>query len=407
MVALCSIALGLSLVGCAATPAEPEPQQVETPVSYPVPDGCPSTGEMGLAFIDDPDFFEVIDASLLDSELTIALPAGGCGFARIDRANTDPGKAARTILVWYFNIGEPGKITRNQLVNWSRDAGGVPMVSTFGDVETTDESGLDFDLPIEFSGWTGATVAQKSGYLLTEDTIPEFTQGSTGTIIFTLDADRVAALVAASGNGDGSIDPTTALAQGLTASGRVELSVTDSEGYTFDAELSVKLDPYVSEIENSIPGEFDAVTRSNLSATITNTTGGRVARSPWFSVIAIYPDGSEFCTALGDLSDDAENETYCQVPLGVFYPVDLDVGGSQEVTSGLDAFTGGTDIRVSRLSEAGSSLATLNSPLSIYVRFGDTTRTSVNFEANKGCVARQSGASIVVPLNGWPDPLCG
>lgn len=202
--ALAVVSLGLA--GCSAPPAPEETEQVAEPVSYPVPDGCPTAEDFSGAYVDDPQWADGLTVEHLDSDVSATLPAGGCAYAEHEvRTAGDGASTYRRVYVWYFNLGEPGKTTTAELAAWAVAAGGA--------VSADDED--NYDLPTSFSGWSGADLVMVDGegssFGWAEDVIPEFTQGANGRVEFMLGSDRVGALVAAAASGGDAPDSMTGI----------------------------------------------------------------------------------------------------------------------------------------------------------------------------------------------------
>lgn len=107
------------------------------------------------------------------------------------------------------------------------------------------------------------------------------------------------------------------MAAGVRAPLEVQFQFTDQEGYTSDVVVSGGLDPFEMETENSLPGEFEAVTQATLQGTATNMTPGRNVPQFGFAVVAIYdygPDCGWAGVAHTDESDD--DRRFCSVTLG-------------------------------------------------------------------------------------------
>lgn len=202
--ALAVVMLGLS--GCSAEPVPEETEEVAEPVSYPVPEGCPTAEDFSSAYVDDPTWADALAVEHLDSDVSTPLPAGGCAYAEHEVRTADDGSSTyRRVYVWYFNLGEPGKSTASELAAWATSAGGT--------VSPDDDD--DYDLPTSLTGWTGADLAMVDGdassFGWTEDVIPDYTQGANGRIEFMLGADRVDALVEAAESGGEAPDSMTGI----------------------------------------------------------------------------------------------------------------------------------------------------------------------------------------------------
>lgn len=406
--------LGVSLAGCSA-PASPTPEAEEVaPVSYPIPDGCPTGAEFGDAYVSDPEWAEALDAALINGEVTTPLPAGGCAYAVGEVGTSETSSSTyRRVIVFYFNLDEPGKLTHSELMEWGVTAGGTPTAETdFDGAPTGEYSDTNLTLPSEFTDWTGADVGwvdgETSSWGWDETVVPAHTQGANGRIEMFLYADSVAAILAATTSGDGPIDPTQALAQGVGASFATTVNITDlSQGYTARVELTGQLQPWTSDVTNAAPGKFDAFGSSTVRGTQTNTTAARNTRTTGISVIAVYPLGSAACNGFNGVSvvgDDWSDSSYCAIVLGGVGAADLSPDGAQN-------FPAVTKVHeLGSFDEGSAALSQLNAPVSVYAMFGGKGNgfTGVNWDGDKGCHVQSDLASgqWVVAMDGWPEVLC-
>lgn len=197
----------LLLAGCSAPqPAPADDSSVATPISYPVPDGCPSGKEFGQAYVDDPAWARAVNADFLSGDVRSPLPAGGCAYFVGDVGTAKNGvDTYQEVIVAYFNLDTPDRLARDDLRAWGLQAGGVPAELTDAEGNPTGEtSDTSLTLPDNFTYFNNAGVGWVDGVTSTRyrDTpIPAYTQGASGTIQFYLKADRASAIEDASVNG--------------------------------------------------------------------------------------------------------------------------------------------------------------------------------------------------------------
>ncbi|MEV7757836.1 hypothetical protein AB0O16_07590 [Microbacterium sp. NPDC089180] len=200
------------LAGCSVSGPELGDDDADaTPISYPVPDGCPSGGEFGQAFISDPAWARAVTADLLSGDLRSPLPPGGCAYFVGDVGTAKNGvDRYQRVIVAYFNLDTPGRLTQEDLRTWGVEAGGVPEDETSIDGNPTGKkSERSLGLPTDFTYFDSARVSWLDGVTTTRyaDTpIPAFTQGASGEIEFYLKAERASAIEAASGSGGSVAD---------------------------------------------------------------------------------------------------------------------------------------------------------------------------------------------------------
>lgn len=395
----------------AASEESPTPEPVLA--EQPAPEGCPTVEDFTTAyFFDDSseeyaNTFEVANPALFNPYLTSALPEGGCGFVRTEPgiSNSGSGTAYRNVKVVYFNLGQPKRPVSDDLRRWAMDLGGL----SDGDPTESDH----FELPQDFSGWTGSSLhfTGINGVTFGEETIPDYTFGEQAIIEFALDEESVVSVVA---NTDTSapgqeVDPVTAMAEGLPASFSTTFDIENSDGYTADIELSGSLFPFTSEPADSLPGEFEAVSSASFQATATNTTNGRNTPVTDVQLVALYAGRSAACTGYNGVSkagDSWQATSFCAIALGGTQETEL----MPDEAATLERYDTEDTVSRSGLKEDSDALAELNSPLAFYVRFGGnsmfTARTDV--QSSRGCQSSgDANAMWYVPMdNGWPDPIC-
>lgn len=402
----------------AVMPAADAPKPTETATVYPLPKDCPPEKELGQAWVDKTDWFTAIDAKLLDSELKTPLPKNGCAYlySTPDTANNSS-DTFQHVMVWYFNMNRPGQAATADITNWAKSAGGTPLsgIQPGTNNVTTDTTGLDFDLPDSFSGWTKSTVVQVNGpgsrFGWNQSVLPAYTQGAEAKIDFSLSAQKAQAMARASGAGASAgastSDPTKALSQGLAASFSTSTVITDKQGYTAQLKVQGKLEPFTKNVTDAPPGKLNAVSSSTVSGSITNTTAGRQTATPSASVIAVYPLESAACTGYNGISvknADWQKSSYCAIDLGSVENVTLSLDASQTLNERTASQKMGT------FPESGDAISQLNSPVSVYLNFGSegTISTGTSWHGDKGCLSSRAygGASWNVAMDGWPDVIC-
>ncbi|WHP16642.1 hypothetical protein [Cellulomonas sp. ES6] len=404
---------GTGTDGAGAQSPEPE----VSPVSYPVPEGCPTGQELSLVSVGEDDWAEPLDAASLDGELSTPLLPGGCGYVVGDEGTTDSGTRYRRLVVEYFNLDTPGRPTQADVRAWGEAAGGVPTEVTDLDGNPTGEySDTSLRLPDDFTGFTNAVVSWVDGetswrFDPENDVIPAFTQGANAEVGLYLEAERVEAIQAAAAapgaSAGAGIDPTTALAQGLSATFSTSYSVVDGEGYTATYELSGRMQPFTSDVTDAPPGQLEAVGASGVGGSVTNTTAERNMTAPAVSVVALYPLESAACSGYNGISAegaDWQDSAYCVLGLG-------SVPGAQLTPDGTQSWDAAESSQsLGPYDETGPALAELNAPVSVYARFGGkgSGLTGVDWTADVGChVQSTNGGTWVVVMDGWPEVLCG
>ncbi|MGO2141735.1 MAG: hypothetical protein ACTH30_15155 [Leucobacter sp.] len=398
-----------------------EVEEVETPavVSYPIPEGCPDADEFASSFMDDPSAAQALDASLLDAELEVPLPEGGCAYALHEPKQAESSEAMFwRVLVVYFRLDEPGRPSLQSFEDWGRAAGGAP--ATFKDSstgeETVETSRHDLDLPDSFSGWTGSSVRWADGdgvnFVYQDDnSIPEFTQGASAKIDFGLNAEKVEAMLA-QGDGTGeqaALAPHQKMSSGLATSFAMEFPIADEQGYTASVSLSGKVQPFTSDITNSPPGEFAAVAEGDFDGTVTNTTEGRRAQTPTVNVWLVYPAESSPCGENNWVSRYQSNDrAHCAIALGSIS------SGTAEPDGLISRDRSGVSLHIQGLEENSDDLLQANSPVGAYAVVENKRSVGPNgtWRPESGClVDYRSGIATIltewaVPLPGWPNPLC-
>lgn len=404
------VALFLSMVGCAqpAPPTANTPTPSETFTVYPVPEGCPSAKDLGNAW-GGSDLFVAIDPELLDTEVATALPKGGCAYLEGDVHTAKSSSATyRDVVVWYFNLGQPGKAVPRDISNWATSAGGT-SATTAG-----SQTPENFDLPKSFTNWTGATVKQRDGensrWGWDKSVIPAHTQGAQAQIYFAIDSEKADALLRASAAGTTADDPTKALAQGLAAHFTGTVDITDDQGYTAQVTVEGRLQPFTKDVTEARPGQFNAISSATVAGTLTNTTPQRQTQTTPVSVIALYPFGSEACggssNGISVKGADWQKSSYCAITIGGVAEAALAPGARQDLASKP------TSLKLGTYPESGKALSQLNTPTSIYMYFGGKTRsllTEPNWHGNNGCQAQTGswGGQWFTVMTGWPDVICG
>jgi hypothetical protein len=423
--ALAIVAMAALMTGCGQSPdSSSAATQVAvsspsaSPTVLPVPDGCPPEKELGQAWVEDPNWFTAtIDAKLLDSELKTPLPPGGCAYlySPPGTSNNSSDKYQR-VMVWYFNVNRPGRLTTADITVWAKSAGGTPLKGTdpISSQATTDTTGNDFDLPDTFSGWTKSTAVQVSGdnssFGWNQSVLPAYTQGAQAKIDFALKAEKAQAIARATVPGSTSgagTDPTKALALGLAASFSTSAVVTNDEGYTAQLKVQGKLEPFTKDVKDAPPGKLHAISSSTVSGTVTNTTTGRQTKTPGASVMAVYPLESAGCDGYNGISvtgADWQKPSYCAVELGSVDGTTLAPDASQQLKETKAPKKLGT------FPESGNAIAELNAPISFYMKFGSmgTASAGTSWKSDKGCLSSRlyGGASWNVVMDGWPDVIC-
>lgn len=408
--------LGLSVAGCASTHAatDPSPSPSATPVSYPVPTGCPSAKDLGKSWDNQPSRFTAIDASLLTGEVAKPLPDGGCAY--LDgtvKTSSSSSATYREVAVWYFNVGASGKQNPRELAAWATSAGGTAAVSTdpATNKQTTDPTGLDFDLPESFSGWTNSRLNQVDGtdtsWGWNPKIIPAYTQGAQARIDFAIDSAKADAIVKASAAG-GVQDPTKMLGQGLAANFTATVNITDTQGYTARVTVHGSVQPWTKDVTDAPPGQMNALSSASVGGTVANTTAQRNTKTTAVSVVALYPEGSPACNNMGGgvstKNADWSASSYCGISLGAVGEAALAPGDTQDFPAQSQ------DLKLGAFAEASDALAQLNTPASIYLYFGGDGPylTNASWHADQGCLSQTQswGGQWFVPMAGWPDVIC-
>lgn len=387
-------AMAVLLAACASPESNDEDSAGSAePTVYEIPEGCPSAEDFGLAWSNKDDLAVAIDLAILSNEVSVALPEGGCAYAA-QTPGTDQasGNSYREIFVAYFNLDEPERQSTGDMRAWADVAG-----ATSGSPEE------GFGLPTDFSGWSGAEISWFGQWAwLRPDAIPAFVQGTSGLVNFALDASRVDTIEAASAAAEGSVDPTTALAQGLAAPYSATFTIKDTEGYTAEVEVTGRLQPWTADVASAPPGEFDAVSSSLTEVTYTNTTSDRNGQFPYMSVVALYPVRTAPCNGFLTLTAE-DGSGYCYVI--IFRESGVDLGPSEVKTIA----STNTPLGLGSFPESGPGLSELNTPVSLYVMYGGKgpNLTGVDWTSEQGCsVFAGTGGQSVVVLEGWPNVLC-
>lgn len=386
-----------------ADPVASSPSVSATSITYPVPEGCPPEKELGQAYVGDPKAFTAVDVELVDTEVKTPLPKNGCAYliGEVGTAKSS-GNKYQNVLVFYFNMNRPGTATTTDMASWAKSAGGTP----------TDSSGEDFDLPQEFTGWTGSYLIQMDGqnsqFNWDQSILPAYTQGDQAKLEFAVNADKATAMLKAASSPGDKVDPTNSLSHGLTATFSTRVGATDGQGYSAQLEVQGKLEPFTGNVTEAPPGHLHAVSTSAVSGSVTNTTSGRQTKTPSGSVVALYPLQSAACNDYNGISvkgADWQKSSYCAVTLGEFAGVSLGPAGAQP-------FAGNSvGQKLGTFPESGNAVEQLNAPTSVYLAFGrsGSGRTDVDWHGDKGCQAQSQawGGGWYVVMDGWPDVICG
>ncbi|MBM9458747.1 hypothetical protein JK386_02440 [Nocardioides sp. zg-536] len=374
--------------------------------------GCPSVEDYDIATgVGGDELSHVsVDVPLLSGYVAAALPDGGCGYAEVEASQSDSSEnMSRRVNVAYFNLGENGQPTFDDLRDWAGTVGASDLGEDVDAGGPLQPDGTFFNLPSDFSGWTPGWLEQteRGDATYQQSAIPEYTDRPGAVVSFLLgESDVDAVELASTGDEDADYDPVTAMASGLDATFAGSFDVTDLDGYTLDIEVSGSLSPFTSELANSKPGQFEALGYASASSFATNTTEGRDAPIPEFSLVAIYDINSDFCGGDGYLSragDSWQDPSFCQVGIGIHRP------GTVSAGSQTDEEIGAGDLTIGGLDENSNALAEMNAPLSIYATFGSEGGISTNttLTSSSGCqTSAGSGAVWYVPMDGWPDPVC-
>lgn len=372
----------------------PSATPTDTPVSYPIPDGCPSASDFGGAFATNGNGYESVSLAALNSAVATALPDGGCGYADKDtRTSSNSSSQYRNILVWYFNLGSPGKQTRQSLGTWATSAGSTDSFTAQNDV---------LSLPSSFSTWTGSRVVSFGGPSLWQNPriMPAYVQGTSAYITFALDLAKVATLVQATQSG-ATITTTNSLSLGIPVQFSASFPMQDTDGYTVQVDVTGSMQPFTKSIADSKPGYFSLTGSAAIGSTVTNTTQGRNTQSGEVEVLAIYPSKSSVCGTYNPSLTAKNGAQFCYVSLGNVVSESLPAGSNKYTAPTARSLSEGTFL------ESSDVLSQANSPTSIYALVGFP---SEGWTSSTGCktVFKPAGAYTVsaVPMTGWPDILC-
>lgn len=396
---LASAALIAVLAGCSPTPPSDSaaPEQAASPISYPVPEGCPTAEQFSQEMSSELPY-TAANFSLLSSQLQAPLLEGGCAYVNGNVKTSSDGQAVRFLYILYFNLGTSNRPTLADFDGWALKIG------------ATQTEGHDFDLPGTYSGLTeAAAFASGEGTGSTwfsGGTIPEYTQGTQGIVRLWLPSDQVAKLTVEDGN-SAAYDPTTALANGLKLRWEGSFDVADKDGYTANYALSGSLSPFTANVADSKPGEFEADAVSAISGSVANTTADRNASITGVGMYALYPLGSAACTNFNGISKAGgswKQPDYCFVRIGGVVGSELAPGRNSTVQAENPPIKSGPH------AEGSGALAQLNAPVAIYALFGgQRVQSTPDWTSSKGCVAPTDsiGGQAAVVMDGWPDILCG
>lgn len=393
-------ALLLTLASCSSpAPAEPAvTEPVASPVSYPIPEGCPTAEQFSEEMAAEIPF-TALNFSLLSSQVEAPLLDGGCAYVNEKDVTSADGQPVKFVYTLYFNLGAPNHRTLADFDEWALSVGG------------TQSDKHSFSLPTTYTGLTEASAfaagEDVGSQWLFGDVLPEYAQGTQGIVKFWLTDDQVAPLVVEDGETTTNYDAATALAEGLKLQWGGSVNVANEDGYTAAYELSGALNPFVSDVADSKPGEFAANASGTVSGTVTNTTDQRNASFPGLSIIALYPRDSAGCTSYNGIAKkggDWQKPDYCSIVIARV--------GASELTPGqaLPVPAAPYPISTGPHTEGSDALLRLNAPVSIYAYFGgESVMTTPKWTSPQGCTAptmSQGGQSVVV-MEGWPDLLCG
>jgi hypothetical protein len=184
----------------------------------------------------------------------------------------------REVFVFYFNLGEPAKLTQSELALWGEQVGGTPADEILNGEPTGKFSTSDLVLPDDFSGWTGSHVTwvdgENSWYFDPEDdVIPEYTGGAGGRVTFDLSSERVDALVG------GEVV--------ITETAMPTVQIEDASGYTYVLSLDNPVTEATVSVADALPGKANVTFDFTISGRVVNTTEERNA--PGVSGIAVQP----------------------------------------------------------------------------------------------------------------------
>lgn len=216
-----------------------------TPVSYPVPDGCPGGADFGQADIGQSEWARAVNADLVSGDLRSPLPSGGCAYLVGDIGTSKNGADRyQRVIVAYFNLDTSGRLTQDDLETWGTEAGGVPRVeeNPEGDLtgETSDNS---LALPDDFTDFDTAKVSWVDGTTrirYADTLIPAFTQGASGQIEYYLKAERGSAIEAASVSGGTICDAISGIIAIDASASAVTLTAIDPSTGTTMATRTFK-----------------------------------------------------------------------------------------------------------------------------------------------------------------------
>lgn len=417
-------AIGLAVVsalvmgGCGSGSTTPKPEAAKpttakatpTPTLLPVPEGCPTSEEFSQSFVSDPSWATTfIDSALVSTALTSALPDGACAYVVNKAGTATDGSEYYTVYVIYFNIDTPGRPTHADLVKWAVDAGGTPALDSATDVT----SEVVIDLPTEFSKFTDATFqwvegqSKDSTLFYGEDIIPAFTQRAHAVVHFYLEKKVAEPLLAASAAGLDPTDKSKALAAGIPLTSVVTFGAKDPEGYTVEYDVKVTLQPFTTDVTNSAPGKYEIISTANVTGTVKNTTPQRNVTTGAVDALFAFPDGSPACTPYNDLVKvDRGNETpaNCAIRAVGLESAELGPDGALPFPDQ----NSDKEFRFGPVPEGGPELGAYNTPIAVYAALRDSFYGGTDdWESDKGCEVFSGNTRLwVIPMEGWPDPIC-
>ncbi|MDQ1175017.1 hypothetical protein QE430_003324 [Microbacterium testaceum] len=327
----------LVLAACSAPTPTDGDGQVVTPISYPVPDDCPSGKEFGLAYVDDPAWARAVNADLLSGDLRSALPAGGCAYftGEVGTAKNGIDKYQR-VIVAYFNLDTPDRLTRDDLRAWGLQAGGVPAVLTDAEGNPTGEtSDTSLTLPDNFTYFDSAGVSWVDGVTTiaySDSPIPAYTQGASGTIQFYLKSERASAIEDASVNGGAVADAMSGIIAIDATSTTITLTAIDpttgatTATRTFQGAQSIM--PRVNMASSYIAQQGFSPDLTRVAATTTIATDNST-HVGWITQSGQFVDVTQAVAgAQSDFADTVQHSSPVFGADGAFYYLD---DGSEEV----------------------------------------------------------------------------
>lgn len=325
-------------VGCsAAAPDLGDNDADATPITYPVPDGCPSGADFGQAYIGQSEWARAVNADLLSGDLRSPLPPGGCAYFAGDIGAAKNGvDRYQRVIVAYFNLDTPGRLTQGDLRTWGTNAGGVPKAEQNLEGELTGEtSDTSLTLPDDFTYFDSAGVSWVDGTTTirySDTPIPAFTHGASGQIEFYLKAERASAIEAASVSGGTVSDAMSGIIAIDASASAVTLTAIDpSTGTTtatrtFEGPQAVL--PRVNMASSYIAQQGFSPDLERVAATMT-VAADNSNHVGWITKSGQFVDVSEAVAgAQSDFSDTIQHVSPVFGADGAFYYLD---GSTEEV----------------------------------------------------------------------------